>query len=414
MKKIVSEGISYRSGVNLTMSCKGHLNKCWVNTQPITGVASKGFTLIELLVVVLIIGILAAVALPQYQKAVLKSRFSSMIPLGKALRDGNEAYYLEHGSYATDKGQLDVTNNEADVAITVGSEEQRTFVQLTREDINNNLVLYQKQSPNFPGEIHCEAKKDNNLAIWLCEDGLKGTLIGEVASGYKVYSLDENFNGTLARTYYNVGTKKTLAEGDVCIDTVGRGCYNVTLSNGRCISKANASYGCADAKANHYSICEGNTGTSCGGASVFTDHSTCIAAAGGACYWGQFKSSSTCVGNARGGCKGASFNNSVCEGNVAGSCVTGGHVPTYTNHSSCIGNATNTCTDSTFSTHSTCQANAVGACVGATYKDDTSYCTGDYCPEGAASSTAGKVWHREADWAEDQVSVLVDKPETTD
>lgn len=59
----------------------------------------KGFTLIELLVVVFIIGILSAVALPQYQVAVEKARLARLMPMVKALKDSAELYYLENGRY---------------------------------------------------------------------------------------------------------------------------------------------------------------------------------------------------------------------------------------------------------------------------------------------------------------------------
>lgn len=69
---------------------------------------NKGFTLIELLVVVLIIGILSAVALPQYTKAVEKSRATEAITLLGSLANAEEIYKMSTGSYTGDLSLLDI------------------------------------------------------------------------------------------------------------------------------------------------------------------------------------------------------------------------------------------------------------------------------------------------------------------
>ena len=149
----------------------------------------KAFTLIELLVVILIIGILAAIALPQYQVAVEKSRFTQSIVIARAIRDAQDLYYLNNNTYSDDFAELDLSfsptasGTSFSLSDKIGILITPTYVYVIKQEGTIGLVVpYTGQQYTATDQWVCQAETDNQIANQVCKN-LGGVFIDKVTSG---------------------------------------------------------------------------------------------------------------------------------------------------------------------------------------------------------------------------------------
>ena len=133
-----------------------------------------GFTLIELLVVVLIIGILASIAVPYFQKAVEMSRVASVIARGKAISQAQDRFYMQNNRYAPTVDALDISVGPCPAGLSCyeGSMASGAYYQMVRSGgpIGYSLVFSfgLRNYGQSGGRIYCVVPRSSPKSVEFC------------------------------------------------------------------------------------------------------------------------------------------------------------------------------------------------------------------------------------------------------
>ena len=126
----------------------------------------------------LIIGILAAVALPQYKFAVDKARFNKLISMVKNIIKAEEVYYLSNGKYTDSWKEIDISFPGTIKGVYLSSNEGWTLqlassgMIIATDKYLPNIVLYvgysHPDNKNWTNQYACYAKQTSEQAQNFC------------------------------------------------------------------------------------------------------------------------------------------------------------------------------------------------------------------------------------------------------
>lgn len=160
---------------------------------------NEGFTLIELLVVIIIIGILAAIALPSFLNQANKAKQSEAKTYVGSMNRGQQAYYLENSEFSTELGDLGlgIRTQTANYKYFIDSLQTTKPAGITnRSQAINKQGAANDQAPlrTYVGGVNVatiQATSEATTLAILCESEKAVVVGGENGTGAVTYNVDK-------------------------------------------------------------------------------------------------------------------------------------------------------------------------------------------------------------------------------